>query len=129
MAHREADSTWANELAGSIDEAHKHTENVFVLSCGELYMIPAFGKALRTSIKDKVDYQAAVATKVCAKHDATYIDLTYDELGGENAWFWSGDQFHPSVEGYRVLAEHGADKVSDDMIERLHSWGITSDED
>lgn len=124
MAHREADSTWAAELTGSILEAQKHTENVIVLSCGELYMIPAFGKALRASIKDKVDLQAAVATKICAKNNAAYVDLTHDELGGENAWFWSGDQFHPSMEGYRVLAEHGADKLSGEFLTRLRNCGL-----
>lgn len=124
MAFRPADEKWKKELKESIEMAKTLARRVIVLSSAEVYMIPAFGRALQAQLKIATLRQAKVAKEVCEAHGAFYVDQSVGTPHGESKWFWCSDCFHPSYEGYRVISNCLMAHFSQDRVRELASLGL-----
>lgn len=120
MARRKTEE-WSDELGECIRIAQRHATHVAVLSCGQLFAIPSLGKALRADLKRLCNEQEAASQAVCDATGAVYLDMIHEELHSDHFWFWCGDQFHPSAEGYCVLAHHCTDAMSKEWLDGLRN--------
>lgn len=124
MALRPTDEKWKKELKESIEMAKALADKVIVFSSAEVYMVPAFGGALRAQLKKATLYQAKVAQEVCDANGAFYVNQSVGTPHGDTKWFWCSDCFHPSYEGYRVIANCLISHFSDSRIKDLASLGL-----
>ncbi|MBO6020840.1 MAG: SGNH/GDSL hydrolase family protein [Aeriscardovia sp.] len=124
MAFRPADEKWKKELKESIEMAKGLADKVIVFSSAEVYMVPAFGRSLQNQLKKATLYQAKVAQEVCEANGAFYVNQTVGTPHGDTKWFWCSDCFHPSYEGYRVIANCLINHFSDSRIKELASLGL-----
>ncbi|MBQ5556756.1 MAG: SGNH/GDSL hydrolase family protein [Aeriscardovia sp.] len=124
MAFRPADEKWQKELKDSIEMAKAMADRVIVFSSAEVYMVPAFGRSLQERLKRATLRQAEVAQKVCDANGALYINQTVGTPYGDTKWFWCSDCFHPSYEGYRVIANCLISHFSDSQCADLASLGL-----
>lgn len=119
LANRRLDDQWKRELVETIHMAQQHAQYVIVFPAGQLYSIPALGKDLKMDIKKAVFKQAHEVEKICREEHAVYLEWTHDIPCGDKKWFWCSDCFHPSYEGYHVIAEFLFNKIHTTFFDQL----------
>jgi lysophospholipase L1-like esterase len=108
---------WEDDLRSTLAMAVTMSEHVVVLSPGQMQHEPSLGKALRRILEAQMDNQAAVSERVCAQFGVTYVNMVHEDVHVEMDGFYASDHFHPSVIGYRNIADGVVRKLGRQFVE------------
>jgi lysophospholipase L1-like esterase len=95
---------WVTDLEPVLDDAKRRAKKVILFSSGQPHRSPALGASLKRVIEERINAQTISSARLCKTKGITFLDLTHTDLIDPRR-FWASDGFHPSAEGYRIMAD------------------------
>lgn len=91
---------------------------VFVGNLPDLTTVPAYLQQPRPSLASRVEEWNTTIARVAEERDATLVDLhaTSKAIGDSNIGLIAEDGFHPSTQGYRVIADSFWESILKDPV-------------